>query len=141
MNGVKRLQRRRLRLLAVAAGLALACRATGPSGPALRADERALVDVYVRITQIEALRGDQPDSVGPALDRLAASYDSTAVQRALALLETDPTRWQLVFDAIPTRLHELEEDPHLRGGLPPSIAPESFNAPGPAKGPSKPRIP
>jgi hypothetical protein len=135
------LQKRRLRLLAVAAGVCLACHSGGPSGPSLRADERALVDVYVRISQIEAMRGDSPDSVGPALDRLAASYDSTAVQNALARLEHDPTRWQLVFDAITSRLHELEENPNLRGGLPPSAAPPSLSAPAPATGPSRPRIP
>lgn len=128
-------------MFAVAATAILACRGPGPSGPALRPDERALVEVYVRITQIEALRGDQPDSVGPALDRLAATYDSTAVQHALARLEDDPSRWQFVFDAIAQRLHQLEESPTPQGGIPRTISPQDFNAPAPARGPSKPRIP
>jgi hypothetical protein len=139
-KGAKHLRAFRLRWLAMAAAGLLACRGPSPSGPALRPHERALVDVYVRISQIEALRADEPDSVNPALDRLAASYDSVAVGRALAELEADPTRWQFVFDAISQRLHELEESP-AGGGLPRVQPPPELSAPGPARNPSKPRIP
>lgn len=119
--------------------MALACRGAGPSGPpALGADERTLVDLYVRISQIESRRADEPDSVGPALDRLRVGADSAAVQRALARLEAEPVRWQYVFDAIAQRLQELEED----SGLARPAAPEDgVSAPERARSPSKPRIP
>ena len=141
-NGAKDLQERRLRLLGVvlAAGALLGCRGSGPSGPALRADERALVEVYVRIAQIESMRSDQPDSVGPAFDRLAATYDSTAVERALAELEAEPTRWQFVFDAIAQRLHQIEESTGAER-LPGAVPRPDVSAPEPARSPSKPRIP
>jgi hypothetical protein len=127
-----------LRLLAGVVSVALACRGAGPSGPpALRADERILVDLYVRISQIESRRADEPDSVGPALDRLRVSADSAAVGRALAQLEAEPVRWQYVFDAIAQRLQELEED----SGLPHPSAPDDLSAPERARSPSKPRIP
>ena len=121
------------------AAVGLACRGAGPSGPpALGADERTLVDLYVRICQIESRRADEPDSVGPALDRLRAGADSAAVQRALAHLEAEPVRWQYVFDAIAQRLQELEEST----GQPPLPAPDDgVSAPERARSPSKPRIP
>ncbi len=129
-----------MRLLAATAGVLLGCRGPGPTGSPLRPDEQALVDVYVRITLIESMRADAPDSVGPALDRLAASYDSTAVRRALAELDADPSRWQMVFDAIAQRLHAMEENPARGAGSRPAPG-EPLNAPGPARSPSRPRIP
>ena len=130
----------RLLVVVLAAAALLGCRGPGPSGPALRADERALVDVYVQIAQLESMRSDQPDSLAPALDRLATTYDSTAVQRALAQLEAEPTRWQFVFDAIAQRLHQLEESTGAER-VPGALPPPDVSAPEPARSPSKPRIP
>jgi hypothetical protein len=128
-----------LRLLVAAVAGLLACRGPDPAQPALRGDEQLLVDLYVRIAEIESRRSAEPDSVGPALDRLAASADSVAVRRALSALERDPARWQQVFDAIVQRLQALEEDAGAgRTGRPPA---GEISDPGPAGSPSKPRIP
>ncbi len=138
-GGVKPLFVRRLTLV-LSVWIAVAgCGPGSESGPSLTPQERALVDAYVRISVLEAWRADEPDSVGPALDRLAASYDSTAVRAALAGLDADPERWETVFDTIAKRLHELEKEPsprvalrHLDGAL---------NHAGPAKNPEPPRTP
>src|SRR5262245_18911585 len=92
------------------------CQRGAGAAPALRPAERALVDLYVDITRAEALRIDQPDSVGPILDRLAQHADSYAVQSALQGLKDDPSRWALVYDEIAQRLRAIEEstDPRLR---------------------------
>lgn len=79
------------------------------------------MDLYVRITVVEARRAVSPDSVGPALDRLAGSADSVLVRRALEDLRQEPDRWQYVLDAIAKRLHELEEKP--------AVAPEAAGDP------------
>jgi len=99
-------------LRSVAAILACAC-ACAPSGrdATLSADERAFVDTYVRIIVLDAWRVDAPDSVAPALDRLAQGHDSVAVRAALRRLETEPERWEHVYDEIARRLHDLEREP------------------------------
>jgi hypothetical protein len=90
---------------------ALAGCSRSPSQPDLTQDERRLVDLYVRLTVLESLRQDAPDSSEAGFRRLAQSYDSTAVRRRLDALSTDPRRWQVVYDAIARRLRELEEHP------------------------------
>jgi hypothetical protein len=90
------------------------CGRSGPSSPALRPAETALVDLYVQIARVESMRADVPDSVGPTLDRLARSHDSTAVRTALEGLEKEPERWEYVYDEIVRRLQELEEAPDPR---------------------------
>jgi len=102
------------RLLAIAwlfLGVLPGCRGSTPANPPLRPQELALVDLYVRITQIEARRSTVPDSVVPALDQLAATQDSTLVRDALAALQREPERWEYVWDAIHKRLRESEESP------------------------------
>jgi len=95
---------------AIAFGLS-GCRDSGPEPIVLSADERALVDVYVRITVLDAWRTDAPDSVAPALDRLARSYDSTAVHTALARLQREPERWEAVWGETARQLADLEKYP------------------------------
>ena len=87
----------------------LGCGPSGPSGPTLRPEEEVLVDLYVQITRIEAMRADAPDSVGPALDRLAHSHDSLGVRAALAGLEAEPERWETIYSEIIERLNAAEE--------------------------------
>lgn len=108
---------RRLSLLMGIFLLVPSCRSSPPAAPPLSADEQALVDLYVRITVLDAWRADAPDSVGPALDRLSAAADSAAVRRALLALRSEPHRWEWVLDAIVERLRELEESPDPRAGL------------------------
>jgi len=75
------------------------------------------VDTYVRLTVLENRRGDAvPESVQAAFDRLARGLDSTAVRRAIAGLEADPSRWESVFDAIVREFERLENSP-----TPPSL--------------------
>jgi hypothetical protein len=97
--------------LGVVAGIACGCRSSDPSSPTLTPAEAALVDVYVRIARVEAMRADTPDSVGPALDRLARVQDSTAVQEALDGLRAQPQRWEYVYDQIVKRLQAIEASP------------------------------
>jgi hypothetical protein len=87
------------------------CRGGKSSHPPLRPQERALVDLYVRITAAEGGRAVLPESVGTALDRIASTADTTAVRAALRGLEGEPERWEYVWDAIHERLIELEEKP------------------------------
>jgi hypothetical protein len=131
--------------MGVVAILALAC-ACGSSGrdSALSADERALVDTYVRIIVLDALRTDAPDSVGPGLDRLAATYDSTAVRAAMRELEIRPDRWQYIYEAIADRLHALEREITPEGALRALERGEitsADSAAGPATRPATPRSP
>jgi hypothetical protein len=115
--------RSRLPILWIAVALA-GCGRTGPVEPDLSRDERLLVDLYVRITVLEQAREDFPDLSEAGFQRLARSYDSTAVKRALERLAEDPQRWEQVYSAIAKRLHEIEEDPDpgaaLREALRPS---------------------
>jgi hypothetical protein len=133
------------RTMGVVAILALAG-ACGSSGreSVLSADERALVDTYVRIIVLDAWRSDAPDSVGPALDRLAHTYDSTAVRAALRGLEVRPDRWQHVYEAIADRLHALEREVTPEGALRALERGEitsADSAAGPATHPATPRSP
>lgn len=99
------------------------CEPSTPSGPALRPEEETLVDLYVQITRIEALRADQPDSVGPALDRLSQRYDSLAVRQALAGLRAEPERWEYVYGEIARRLQAVEESPNPKAVQPDNAVP------------------
>ena len=93
------------------------CKPRSESDVRLTPQEQALVDTYVRITVLDAWRADEPDSVGPSLERMAHSYDSTAVRAALASLDANPERWEPVFDTIAKRLRELEQEPSPRIAL------------------------
>jgi hypothetical protein len=98
-----------LRFAAVVLLLVSGCGRDAAPDPELDADERVLVDLYVRLTLLEALRPDRPDSVDVELDRLSTEYDSLAVQRALARLETEPMRWEKVYETITARLTEMSQ--------------------------------
>lgn len=89
----------------------LGCAPSGEGPAVLTPDERAFVDTYVRILVLDARRGDLPDSVGPALDRLAASHDSLAIRAAFERLDREPERWEVVYAEIAKRLHALEREP------------------------------
>lgn len=101
---------RRSRAALAACVLVAGCSPSG-SPQTLRPEERAFVDTYVRILILDAHRANEPDSASAALDRLGRSYDSTAVRSALAQLEVEPERWELVYGEIARRLRELERQP------------------------------
>jgi hypothetical protein len=98
------------RLIGVACCVLTAC-SRGPAQPDLTPEENRLVDLYVRLTVLEAERREAPDSSETLFRALEQAYDSTAVRRALDALSADPRRWEAVYDAIARRLHELEEAP------------------------------
>jgi hypothetical protein len=109
---VRSAPRRLLLACGVLGGLLWGCGTSTPSAPALRPEEEALVDLYVQITRIEAMRAEEPDSVGPALDRLSHQYDSLAVRQALDGLRAEPERWEYVYGEIARRLQSIEESPN-----------------------------
>lgn len=78
---------------------------------ALRDAEQQLVDAYVRLSVLEVLHRDHPDSVETLLRNGVVDVDTLAVLRAADSLSVEPLRWEFVFDAITKRLEELERDP------------------------------
>lgn len=92
--------------------LLASCTEEAPEPP-LGANEKALVDAYVRLTVLQALHERQPDSTGVVLQQLRAEIDTTAIRNALQGLGEDPMRWEIVYAAMATRLEELEHTPAL----------------------------
>ena len=101
----------------LAAGLA-ACSSAGPSSPKLDHDEQRLVALYVRLTLLEKLHVENPDSAEAGFRRLSTSYDSTAVRRALLRLEQEPLRWEDIYEAISHELVRRQESPDPSEVLP-----------------------
>ena len=99
--------------LAVALGLLLgaACAPEPPPEPGLNADERLLIDAYVRLSLLEALRVDSPDSVNSILDSLSAAWDSTQIVDRIEIYQSQPFRWEKIYGAITAELNRLEKNP------------------------------
>ena len=99
--------------LAVAMGLllGLACAPDSPPSPPLDQEERLLVDAYVRLSILEALRADSPDSVETVLDSLSAAWDSTRMVVRIQKQQTQPFRWEKIYAAITAELNQLERRP------------------------------
>jgi hypothetical protein len=101
----------------------LGCDRQPPPAPDLAPDEQLLVDTYIRLTILEALHTQSPDSVAAieavdaALGALDAELDTTAVRRALESLSNEPLRWERIFAAITRRLMELEQMPETWWGV------------------------
>ena len=76
------------------------------------------MSVYVRLTLLEKLHSENPDSAEAGFRRLSASYDSTAVRRALVHLERDPLRWEGIYEAISRELVRRQESPDPADVLP-----------------------
>jgi len=88
-----------------------ACDGMSTNAQPLNAWENRVVDAYVRLTVLEALHRDDPDSVEALFRNGVVRIDSMAVREAVDSLSTDPLRWELVFDVIAERLRELEQTP------------------------------
>jgi len=92
------------RRIFVAAALIIAIQACGGSGPEaplpLSADERYLVDAYVRVRKASALYPYQRPVADSLLAGLAGEVDTLRVARTIAALNTDPARWSLVLETI-----------------------------------------
>ena len=99
--------------LALAIGIALgvACSPEPVADPTLQENERRLVDAYVRLSILEALRPDYPDSVNAVLDSLAAAWDSTHILANIDAMQADPFRWERIYTVISEELTELQRSP------------------------------
>jgi hypothetical protein len=89
----------------------LACAPEPAPEPGLDQNERQLVDAYVRLSLLEALRPDYPDSVDAVLDSLAAAWDSTRLIDTIESLQTDPFRWERIYTAITDQLNQAQRHP------------------------------
>ena len=72
----------------------------------LTPDERYLVQLYLKINDLEKNLQDNPADSARKWDELKASVDTARVNRAMAELEKDPERWLGVY----TRINDLMFD-------------------------------
>lgn len=72
----------------------------------LSADERYLVELYLKINDLEKNLQINPEDSLKKWDELRASVDTARVQRALRALEDDPERWVGIYG----RINELGFD-------------------------------
>ena len=114
MMSILRVKKRPLALaasmLAAAALLAAGCERSdtieSEKARDLTPDERYLVQLYLKINDLEENLQDNPADSARKWDELKASVDTARVRRAIAELEKDPTRWLGVY----TRVNDLMFD-------------------------------
>jgi hypothetical protein len=97
-------------LLAAAALLAAGCEKpdtiSSEKARDLTPDERYLVQLYLKINDLEGNHQDNPADSARKWDELKASVDTARVRRTIAVLEKDPQRWLGVY----TRVNDLMID-------------------------------
>jgi len=97
-------------MLAAAALLAAGCEKPDRVGTEkardLTPDERYLVQLYLKINDLEANLQDNPADSARKWDEFKASIDSARVRQTIAGLEKDPKRWLGVY----TRINDLMFD-------------------------------
>lgn len=74
----------------------------------LSADERYLVELYLKINDLEKNLQMNPEDSLKKWDELRASVDTARVNRALRSLEDDPERWVGIYG----RINELDFQDH-----------------------------
>jgi hypothetical protein len=72
----------------------------------LTPDERYLVQLYLKINELEGNLQDNPADSARKWDEFKASVDTARVNRAIATLEDDPRRWLGIY----TRINDLMFD-------------------------------
>lgn len=72
----------------------------------LTPDERYLVQLYLKINDLEANHQDNPADSTRKWDEFKASIDTARVKHSIAELEKDPKRWLGVY----TRINDLMFD-------------------------------
>jgi hypothetical protein len=72
----------------------------------LTPDERYLVQLYLKINDLEGNLQDNPADSARKWDELKASVDTARVRRTISELEKDPKRWLAVY----TRINDLMFD-------------------------------
>lgn len=70
----------------------------------LTADERYLVQLYVKIHKLETNLQNNPEELSKKLAELKGRADSTRINRTLRELEKDPVKWIAVYNRINTLL-------------------------------------
>jgi len=66
----------------------------------LTANERYLVELYMKITEIEENLQDNPESLAKKRDELKQEIDVERVRKVLLELERNPRRWLVVYNRI-----------------------------------------
>jgi hypothetical protein len=102
-------------LLSAAALIAVALLAAGCEKPDtvdsektrdLTPDERYLVQLYLKINDLEKNLQDNPADSARKWDELKASVDTARVKRTLTALENDPKRWLGIYSRINEMMFE-----------------------------------
>ncbi|MCK4549515.1 MAG: hypothetical protein KAU49_05080 [Candidatus Krumholzibacteria bacterium] len=97
-------------MLAAAALLAAGCdnpdTISSEKAKNLTPDERYLVQLYLKINDLERNLQENPVDSARKWDELKASVDTARVKQAIAVLEEDPKRWLGVY----TRINDLMFD-------------------------------
>ena len=97
-------------ILAAATLLAAGCENPNTVGSEkarnLTSDERYLVQLYLKISDLEKNLQDNPADSARKWDELKASVDTARVKGTIAELEKDPKRWLGVY----TRINDLMFD-------------------------------
>ena len=71
----------------------------------LSTDERYLVNLYMKITEIEENLQDNPEALEEKWAELREEIDLDRIRRGLLELEQDPERWLAVYN----RIFELQQ--------------------------------
>lgn len=69
----------------------------------LTADERYIVELYMKITEVKENLQDNPEERDKKYEELRQEIDTERVRKILLELEKDPERWLTVY----TRINEL----------------------------------
>jgi hypothetical protein len=70
----------------------------------LTPDERYLIELYMKITEIEDNLQDNPEALEEKREQLRKEIDLDRLRQVLLELERDPGRWLAVYN----RIHELQ---------------------------------
>ena len=76
----------------------------------LTEDERYIVKLYMKITEIEENLQDNPESREKKWDEIGAEFDIDRVRRILTELEKDPKRWLAIYGRISELLKRREQE-------------------------------
>jgi hypothetical protein len=91
----------------MAAALVASCQNLDPikdkKGRTLTQDERYIVELYMKINEIEENLQDNPEEREKKLGELRAEFDTERVRSILLELRNDPERWITVY----SRINEL----------------------------------
>ncbi len=75
----------------------------------LTPDERYIVELYMKINELEKNLQDNPSDSTKKWDALKKNIDRESVLRAFSELENDPERWHIVYSRIDKLLEREKE--------------------------------